>query len=195
VWFNALTFGVFGQGKINNQMIIERELKSGVDSLLIPALTDSGEEEFVIRYNDHISDEKIAFLKTFFIGYLNRKGKVVHADSADYELKIEQFDINIVYHETDAALWGVSDNLQRTVYIKLNGWIKREKYDQYLPLDVENNYSDFITRDAVSWADKSPYSFTAGQLAKKRSWKNYIEPLVVSISTAAVVLLLFVLRT
>ena len=177
---------------ISNQAVIENGLQSTLDST-IRSTFEKG-DDLIIHFN-HVSDEKISFLNTFFINYFSKKGMIVKNDSAKYKIEIEQFAINITYKESSASLWGVNDKAQRNVSVKMTGWIEENINNKYIPFYVDKTVVDEMNINSIKDIENSPYSFTTGQVFKKSSWTNYVEPFVVSVTAATVILLFFVLRT
>ena len=177
---------------ISNQAVIENGLQSTLDSTIRSTFKKG--DDLIIHFN-HVSDEKISFLNTFFIKYFSKKGLIVKKDSANYKLEIEQFSINITYKESSASLWGTGDNAQRNVSIKMTGWIEENINKKYIPFNVDRIVKDEMSIHNIREIETSPYTFTTGQVFKKSSWANYVEPFVVSVTAATVILLFFVLRT
>ncbi len=190
--FIGLNLLIAEENIISNQIIIENELKSTLDSTIGSTFLKG--EDLIIKYN-HLSDEKIAFLKTLFIKHFTSKGLIVRRDSAKYKIEIEQFETNIVYKNITGSVWGVGDMAERNVSIKLDGWIEKYINNMYVPFRVDRRIIDEIKFSNIQGIEKSPYSFTTGRMLKKTSWISYIEPIVVSISAATVIILFFVLRT
>ena len=180
------------EDNLSNLNVIEKELQNALDSTLQTVIQNGDELEIVFN---KISDEKGAFLKTFFIDYLTKNEVTVRIDSAALRLEIEQFDVNIVYNETSAKMWGTSDVFDRQIVIKLKGVIDDQKSNQFRSLNVDKKFTDKISSKNMKAIENSPYSFTAGRLLKKSSWTNFVEPVVVSISAATIILLFFILRT
>ena len=197
VFFFVLIFADIGlllsaENNLSNLNIIEKELQNALDSTLQAVI--QGGEELELVFND-ISDEKKAFLKTFFIDYLTKKEVTVRIDSAALNLEIEQFDVKIVYNETSAKVWGISDVFDREIVIILKGVIEDQKNNKLHSLSVDKISADKISSKNIKNIENSPYSFTRGRLLKKSSWTNFVEPVVVSISAATIILLFFILRT
>ncbi len=197
VFFFAALFGTAvllfsAEEDIPNLSVIENQLQSRLDSTLQSALRQGDEIKIVF---DHVSNEKKAFLKTFFTDYFAEKKVKVRIDSAAVKVIIEQFDVKIVYKETSAKVWGVSSELNRQIVVNLRGVVEDRKSDVIRALHVDKTYMDKISTENVKDIEKSPYSFTTGRLLKKSSWTNLVEPVVVSVSAAVIILLFFVLRT
>ncbi len=176
----------------SNLGVIENELKSALDSVLQKILPGGDEIEIVFK---NISDEKIAFLKTYLVDYLENKKNIVRIDTADYKIIIEQFTVAIVYEETNAKFWGVSDELNRQIIVTLRGVIESFKNHRFYALRIDRKYNDKISLHNKQTIENSPYSFSRGKLLRRSSWKSVIEPVVVSISAVTIILLFFVLRT
>ncbi len=176
----------------SNLGVIENELKSALDSVLQKILPGGDEIEIVFK---NISDEKIAFLKTYLVDYLENKKNIVRIDTADYKIIIEQFTVAIVYEETNAKFWGVSDELNRQIIVTLRGVIESFKDHRFYALRIDRKYNDKISLHNKQTIENSPYSFSRGKLLRRSSWKSVIEPVVVSISAVTIILLFFVLRT
>jgi len=177
---------------ISNQAVIENGLQSTLDSTI--GSTFKKGDDLIVHFN-HISDEKISFLNTFFIKYFSKKGLIVKKDSAKYKIKIEQFAINITYKKSSASLWGINDKAQRNVSVKMTGWIEENINNKYIPFNVDRTVVDEMNINSIKEVENSPYSFTTGRVFKEPSWKNYVEPFVVSVTAATVILLFFILRT
>jgi hypothetical protein len=186
----VLLFGI--DKNLQNQFLIEYVLQSKLDSTLIPLFRNK--IDVTVSY-DHISDEKIAFLKTFFVDYLDKRGAVVHIDSGLISINIEQFDVNIVYTKSSASMMGLSEKINREVVVRLKGWLEDREDNRYIPINLLTTHIDEINEMDLDAIENSPYTFTKGVSIQKPSWKNYLEPVVVSISVVTVILLFFVLRT
>jgi hypothetical protein len=183
-------FGV--DNNLRNQFVIEQGLQTKLDSTFSSLLRSK--REINIAYKN-ISDEKIAFLKTFFVDYFDKRGVVVRIDSALFRINVEQFDVNIVYTKSSASLWGVSEKINRKVSVILKGLVENRMDNRYIPLNINMVYADVVNVMDLDFIENSPYTFTKGVSVNKSSWKNFIEPVVVSVSVATVIFLFFVLRT
>lgn len=177
-----------GQVVNTNQSVLEKQLFWAFDSLMAPALGDS--PEVLLRIGT-LGSSKSGFLKNSFFKYCAENNIPVKRDTADHELTIEYFDVNIIYTERPGRLLGIDSEIERNVHFLLEGWFAGKTYKSF---SISKENRDVINTEVINRAGQNQYAFLRGKFRSQSDWTKYIEPAVAVLSVSAVIYLLFSLR-
>ncbi len=179
----------FGQVQSTNQEFVENRVYSIFDSLLNASSVSNREISFT---TGNISTEKSIFLKSVFYRVARDRSMQIKVDSAKTSLFVERFDCSSVFDEQVSSIMGFGGGYKRMIDLRLAGWLKQKAID---PFDTQYSFADSVSQKLYEESEKTPYGFLRPKSGKSSKWTIYLEPLVVVLSAAALVILLFTLRT
>jgi hypothetical protein len=187
-----IPFLIFASENESNLVWIENNLDSIFDSLEIAPYSNLEHAELEFG---KISGEKFGFLKSQLIRYLDVHG--LDDKAADSVLiRIEQFNIDIVYQQYASGFLGMGSEIVRKNTILLKGWLEKKAAPSVIrSLNVEKTFDQKLATDNTAQLEESPYSFTRGRMIELSLWKNVVEPVMVSVSVATLVYLFFSVRS
>lgn len=187
-----IPFLILASENENNLTWIENNLNSIFDSLQIAEYSNLEKTELEFA---NVSGEKFGFLKSQLSGYIDEKGiSLSEADSI--VLRIEQFDINIVYQQYSAGFLNLETETVRNNNIVLAGWLETKSGNSVLKsLNIKKTFSEKLTTNNTAQLEQGPYFFTRGRAVELSIWEKVVEPAMVSISVAAMVYMFFSVRS
>jgi len=186
-------FLIIASENVNNLTWIENNLNSIFDSLGIAEYSDIRNTELEFG---NVSGEKFGFLKNQLISYLNSKSADSLLKNDSVLIRIEQFDIDVVYLENSQGFLNLETETVRKNDIKLAGWLEsKTDHSVKKSLNVNKVFSEKLTTDNISELEQSPYRFTYGKTEEFSLWKSTIEPVMVFASVAVIVYLFFSVRS
>jgi len=179
----------YGQLPSTNQEFVENQIYSIFDSLLSASSVSSQEIRFE---TGNISAGKDIFLQSVFYRVCTDRSLPVKTDSAKTVFFVERFDLFIVYDEKMPNMMGFGGGYTRRIDLLLGGWLKEHRI---YPFSVHLVHGDTINENMYAESTNSPYPFLRGKIDESTNWTKYLEPAVVILSAAALIYLLFTLRT
>lgn len=187
----ALVFSQFeanAQEFQSNLDIIETVYSSTLDSLL----TDF--PEYDLQLSD-VDREYQSFLRSGWIHFwIGKQGPEVD-DSVMFVFVVDRFNAIVTYHEDLKRLTGFSEELDRQIDMEFRGWVVTKSDSKVIQsFSSRKHYSDFVSKSQLDTIEKSPYTFTKGNLVTKSVWTRYLEPLVIVSAVSTIVYLFFSVR-
>jgi len=187
--FCLLVQNSFGQVQSTNQEFVENRIYSIFDSLLNALSASDQEIEFT---TGNLSAEKSIFLKSVFYRVGKDRSLRIKADSAQQSFFIERFDVSTVFDEQALNMIGFDGGYKRRIDLRIAGWLKKQ---DIVPFDVRYSFADTVGQKVYDDSEKTPYAFLRPETGHSSGWTIYVEPIVVVLSAAALIFLLFTLRT
>ena len=187
-----IPFFILASENENNLTWVENNLNSIFDSLKITK--HSSLENTELDFGK-VSGDKFGFIKNQVVKYFESKG-TDHVKTDSVLLRIEQFDIEIVYQQSSFGFLNLDTETVRKNTISLAGWLENKSNNSVIKsLNIKKTFSEKLTTNNISKLEESPYSFTKGNTYELSLWTNIVEPLMAVSSVAVIVYLFFSVRS